>query len=559
MAATAGAADQGMAGTLLDLGRAGLGGQGLKENSGKRSVMSKRSVQWLSAGLALALSGFLSAALQASVDRAPPVHGEDAAAQDDVFAQPAVLRDKVAFWRRVFAEWSQTQVAVHDMAYPGLVYELIELEGEVGESLNEAQREQIKQRREFWQARLQALAATEGDGAELSAEDRVLRQRLVEAGGPAAVSEAHARLRTQRGVRERFRRGLEISGRYDAAFRRVFKEAGLPEDLAYLPHVESSFQAHARSSAGAVGMWQFTRGAGRRFMTVDKAVDERLDPLASARGAARYLKEAYAQLGDWGLAVTSYNHGIQGMARAKAQFGADFGRILSEYQGKSFGFASRNFYAEFLAAREIAAQPERFFPEGLRFEAPLRHDHVVLERAARVHDLAAEYGVTPLNPAWGTRVGRGQTAVPAGVLVNLPAGTLMAAAAKSTALLSAATRKEDERAREASAQAQVHVVRAGESLSVIAQRYRVELASLRAMNDLAPGTDLLRVGQKLNVPGAGSAQVGEARVHVVRAGDTPWLIAVNYGVSVSQLLASNQLTKRSIIRPGQRLGIPAAR
>ncbi len=526
--------------------------------------MNKRSVHLLSAGIALALSGFLSGPVVASVDPAPPAHLEDAGAQRDVFTQPAVLRDNVAFWRSVFAEWSQGQVVLHDMDYPGLVYEVIVLDGAVGDTLNEAQREQIKQSREAWQARLQNIAAAERDGSALSAEDRALRQRLVAAGGPAAISEAYSRLRTQRGVRERFRRGLEISGRYDAAFRLIFKEAGLPEDLAYLPHVESSFQPHARSAAGAVGMWQFTRGAGRTFMTVDKAVDERLDPVASARGAARYLKEAYGRLGDWGLAITSYNHGIQGMARAKAEFGSDFGRIVSEYKGKSFGFASRNFYAEFLAAREIANQPERFFPEGLRFEAPLRHDHIVLDRAARVHDLAAQYGVTQrelvaLNPAWGARVGRGQAAVPAGVLVNLPSATLLSATAKSTALLSAATRKTDEAPRASVAQAPVHVVRAGDSLSVIAKRYKTEISALRAMNDLTPGDDLLRVGQKLKLREEAEPGSGEALVHVVRKGDTPWLIAANYGISVTRLLVNNQLTKRSVIRPGQRLGIPASR
>ena len=156
-------------------------------------------------------------------------------------------------------------------------------------------------------------------------------------------------------------RGLEISQRYDAVFRKIFREEGLPEDLAFLPHVESSFQASARSSAGAVGLWQFTRGAAERFMTVNTKVDERLNPIASARGAARYLKHAYSLLGSWPLALTSYNHGINGMLRAKKQLGGDFVHIVEQCTLPNFGFASRNYYAEFLAAREIAGDPRWIF------------------------------------------------------------------------------------------------------------------------------------------------------------------------------------------------------
>jgi membrane-bound lytic murein transglycosylase D len=136
----------------------------------------------------------------------------------------------------------------------------------------------------------------------------------------------------------------------------------LPEDLAYLPHVESSFQSSARSSAGAVGMWQFTKAAAKRFMPAGKKVDRRHDPFASAIGAANYLSYAYSALGNWPAAITSYNHGIGGMKRAQNQMGNDFARIVQDYAGPSFGFASRNYYAQFLAAREIASNPVQHFP-----------------------------------------------------------------------------------------------------------------------------------------------------------------------------------------------------
>jgi membrane-bound lytic murein transglycosylase D len=155
--------------------------------------------------------------------------------------------------------------------------------------------------------------------------------------------------------------GLEISRHFDRQFRKIFRDAGLPEDLAYLPHVESSFQPAARSSAGAMGMWQFTKGAAKTFMPGGR-VDLCLDPFASAIGAARYLSYAYSKLGDWPSAITSYNHGIGGMKRAQNQVGRDFLRIVNNYDGPAFGFASRNYYAQFLAAREIASNPMLYLP-----------------------------------------------------------------------------------------------------------------------------------------------------------------------------------------------------
>jgi len=150
-----------------------------------------------------------------------------------------------------------------------------------------------------------------------------LRDKLVAAGGTRAIYGADERVRVQRGLRERFRRGVEISGRYEPAFREAFRAAGLPEDLVYLPHVESSYQLRAVSSAGATGVWQFMPATGRSYMHVGSAVDERWTLLVSAKAAARYLDEAYSRLGTWPLAITSYNHGVGGMARAKAEHGSD--------------------------------------------------------------------------------------------------------------------------------------------------------------------------------------------------------------------------------------------
>ncbi|QXP87526.1 lytic transglycosylase domain-containing protein [Methylococcus capsulatus] len=289
-----------------------------------------------------------------------------------VFPRYPALEPQVAFWRKVYAEWSRSQVALHDDRYLGLIYEVVDLPGEAGGGFTPSQKARVQERFDYWKYRLRNLEDKLASRAPLDAADQQLARRIDEqADLRTAIRGAAERLRYQRGLRERFKRGLEISGRYDEHFRRIFRNAGLPEELALLPHVESSFQANARSSAGAVGIWQFTAGAAKTFMNGQDSVAARLDPIASAHGAARYLSHAYGKLGSWPLAVTSYNHGIGGMQKAKNVYGHNFERIVQDYDHPLFGFASRNYYAEFLAAVEIAADPERFFPEGVNYEDPL--------------------------------------------------------------------------------------------------------------------------------------------------------------------------------------------
>ena len=279
------------------------------------------------------------------------------------FQKPGELEPAVEFWRKAYTEWRRSEVAIHDDRYLDVIYEVMVVPGYVDESLTSEQKEMVKQRRDFWKTQLSILDSKLRYKAPLTANDRQIIAKLKGRGRPldSVLYGAAERVRSQRGTRERFMHGLEISRRYDRQFRKIFRDAGLPEDLAYLPHVESSFQPGARSSAGAVGMWQFTKGAAKTFMPGGR-VDQRLDPFASAIGAARYLSYAYSKLGDWPAAITSYNHGIGGMKRAQDQVGRDFVRIVKNYDGPAFGFASRNYYAQFLAAREIASNPILYLP-----------------------------------------------------------------------------------------------------------------------------------------------------------------------------------------------------
>ena len=469
--------------------------------------------------------------------------------ESDPFPRFPAIQGNVEFWKRVFAEWSLGQIAVHDLKYPAIVYEVIDLPGPTEERYTKEQIKFAEKRVELWEDRLRALEHAIAHGDPLDDEEKEWALLITTNGGTDTIERAHQRVRSQRGLRERFRRGLEISFRYDGVIREIFREAGLPQDLAYLPHVESSFQASARSSAGAVGVWQFTRGTGRKYLEINSAIDERLDPIAAARGAAEYLKDAHAILGSWPLALTAYNHGIGGMRRAATRFDSDYERIFMEYEGRLFGFASKNFYAEFLAAGEIAAEPERYFPEGLNPESPFDREEIVLEGRTTPGRLAKAYGLpvdelAAVNPAWSRRAVRSGLALPEGTSIWFPPGT--------AARLDQEGHEPDYTLAGWIDEGGSYVVQPGDSLSVIAEAYGISLVLLRELNDIPAGTSLIHVGQILRLVGGGD----RPGFHIVVPGETLLRIALKYGVKLADLLHLNRLTERSVIYPGQKLHLP---
>ncbi|MGQ0591568.1 MAG: transglycosylase SLT domain-containing protein [Gammaproteobacteria bacterium] len=479
-----------------------------------------------------------------------------------VFPEPPALRPAVDFWRRVFAVWRLDQVALHDDRYLNVVYEVVDVPGTVGDSLMRAQKAYVEGRRLALARSLRELERRIRYGTRLNGEPQRLYAVIVRNAGRQAVMGASTRIRLQRGIRERFHRGVEISGRYERLLRQVFREARLPEDLACLPHIESSFINRAQSSAGAVGIWQFMPATGRRFLRMNRALDERYDPVLAARGAARYLRDAYRDLGDWGLAITSYNHGVGGMVRARRQFGGDLERILLSYHGRAFGFSSRNFYAEFLAARSILADLPRYFPEGIQFHPPLEAERVVLKRGVSVAHLARIYGVDRhelmrLNPAWSARATRGLVALPAGSDIWLPDG-----ARSHSAYASADARPIGPQlppiawASRAPGRPRVHrwsdIALADAGLDGGSSRAGaprvVKTEHRRGLRSGTPGRQ-----RRTNNPARRLAE----RVHVVRKGESPYRVAARYGVSVGTLLKLNAMGRRAVMQPGQRLRIPA--
>ncbi len=269
------------------------------------------------------------------------------------------------------------------------------------------------------------------------AEKRRIADLFTTEAGPDAFREAMDNIHCQVGQQDRFEKGLIRSGAYLQRIKAIFRSHNLPEDLCYLPNVESSFDVTAFSKAGAAGMWQFTQSTGKRFLTVNRYLDQRRDPIRASEAAAKLLKHNYECLGDWPMAVTAYNHGIAGMLRAKEEMGG-YEAVFERYNGRLFKFASRNFYPEFLVARHVAKNHTQYFSD-IRMNKSLEAREVVTKGQTSVAELSRHYEVDletlrALNPALGQPVFKGQRQVPKGYMLRLPADSAKGLVVSSAAL-----------------------------------------------------------------------------------------------------------------------------
>ena len=472
------------------------------------------------------------------------------------FARPAGLEPDIQFWTTIFTRVNSREALIHDNRRLDIVYERIRLpaSGDFRDR-RKASGKAVKK----YRAILQTLAG--GKRSNLTRDE----QRVLELWGNEASNElfkaASGRVRTQQGLSDGFKKGLQRSTRWEDYILSSLEAAGVPEDLAALPHVESSYNPEARSHVGASGLWQFTRSTGRRFMRIDHVVDERRDPFKSSDAAAALLKYNYSILKSWPLAITAYNHGVAGMRRAVRETGTDdIETIVRQYKGRYFGFASRNFYVAFLAARDVVNSANVYF-DAIDWDPPDDSVSVTLNDYIPVEALADNFDVSRRtlmrhNPALLDSVWTGLKYVPKGYDLRLPSEELLAPAAQ---LLTAVP--QDQRFRRQTPDLE-HKVRRGESLSVIAVRYDTTVSELMSVNNLK-SRHRIRAGQVLNLPykgAAGQAPISAGtRTYKVRAGDTLGRIAQRSGVPKQDLIAMNDLTNGDRIYVGQTLQLVAER
>ncbi|MFH1991527.1 MAG: LysM peptidoglycan-binding domain-containing protein [Pseudomonadota bacterium] len=415
------------------------------------------------------------------------------ASGDDPFPVYPSMKKAVDFWKNVFTQYTTLHGIIHDSQNLDIIYEIVALEDQKDADAAKRNQNKIKLIKEKYKTVLNTLA--NGKSPTSEEEKRVLAL-FGERATQEALRTAQNSIRFQLGQKDRFRQGIIRSGSCLEEIIGVFRLHGLPEELAYLPHVESSFDYQAYSKFGAAGIWQFTHGTGKKYMTIDYTQDDRRDPIRASHAAAKYLKQSYEQLGSWPMAITAYNHGVNGMARAKQSAGDDFEQILSEYKGRSFGFASRNFYAEFLAAREVAGRYQKYFGD-LQLDAPVKTMEIVLPGYVSVQDLVDYFNtdiktLRNLNPALRNPVFLGQKYVPKGYRLCLPGHADQHLAKRADNIPATLLRSRQLPSR-------FYRVQKGDTAGLIARSQGVRLKDLI----LANGLDLratVYVGQNLRIP-----------------------------------------------------------
>ncbi len=433
----------------------------------------------------------------------------------DIFPQPPELEADVDFWVSIFTRYDSDEGVLHDNRHLGVVYERVDMPRNL--SRRDRQR-RISDRRKALADILKTLGS--GKRADLTAEEARVLALWPEGVDNATLKAAASRIRFQQGLADRFRNGLVRSGRWRGFIDREFTSLGVPTELAALPHVESSYNPDARSHVGASGIWQFTRSTGRRFMRVDHVLDERNDPFAATRAAGRLLAYNYSITGSWPMAITAYNHGLAGVRRAMREYGDDaLVDILRKYNGRTFGFASRNFYVAFLAAMRVDKDPEKYFP-GVTREAALRYDEASLAAYIQLNDLSRALGVSKdelakHNPSLQPTVLTGSKHLPKGFGLRLPEGRLSSPLSTLLAVVPA------EQWSDKQLPDLFHTVARGDTLSEIAEAYDTRVSTLVQLNGL-DSRHRIRAGQRLRLPAAGPAPVREtAPAAVVAAAPAP--------------------------------------
>ena len=410
-----------------------------------------------------------------------------APAADQHFPVFPVISKNVQFWEKIYGVYSLKQAVIHDSEDLSKIYQvvpLVDLQAPGAQQQNAAIQRQACEKYRFILTKLANQSPSSPEEQRVAAlfTGKNSRQQMELAAG---------NVRSQSGQKERFLAGVINSGAYMAEIKNIFRSYGLPEELAHLPHVESSFNIKAYSRVGAAGLWQFTRETGKQYLTIDSAIDTRLDPIAASHAAAKYLAHSYSTLNSWPLAITSYNYGLGGMMRAVNEEGS-YERIFTNYNKGYFKFASRNFYSEFIAARNVATYLEKHHGGSV---PAVKYRYLNLPRVAHVREISNSFGlpvekIAELNPALRPPIINGEKLIPKGYPLRLPTS------GKTTKI----NPPPPPPANQEQNSSLYHLVRKGDTATSIARLHKISLKDLQRANNLDRSCSI-RLGQNLRIPG----------------------------------------------------------
>ena len=366
--------------------------------------------------------------------------------------------------------------------------------------------------------------------------------------------QAEINLFTKGVERQFFIRSLKLSGRYRDRIAGALKEAGLPEELSWLPLIESGFKTHALSRSRALGLWQFIPSTGYKFgLRRNKFIDERMDPTKSTRAAIDYLKELHGMFGDWSTVLAAYNCGE--------------GRVLRVIRSQNINYLDNfwdlyellpretaRYVPRFLATLHILNNLENYEMDQVVVDPPLEFETVIVNKQVSLGNVAKAIGadekvLKDLNPelrykilpddSYNLRVPPGS-----GELLLAYIDTIPVSHPPRRAYV-------------------YHRVRNGETLSVIARRYRTSVRSIMRTNNMRRSNYIV-AGKRLKIPQRGyiknsptsvkMPRNGQAVSHIVRKGDSLYIIAKQYGTTTKKIQELNKLRTTTLYK-GQVLTI----
>lgn len=298
---------------------------------------------------------------------------------------------------------------------------------------------------------------------------------------------------------------LGLGSYYFPIFEEILDRYEIPLELKYLPIIESALKPTARSRMGATGLWQFMLPTGKALgLDVSSLKDERCDPIKSTEAAAKYLKQLYGIYEDWNLAIAAYNCGAGNVNKAIRRAGGkkDYWEIYfflpRETRGYVPAFIAANYIMNYYCEHNLCP---------VLTEIPAASDTVVVNKMVHFRQIADNLNVPidqlrALNPQYRRDIVPGNTGEQ---VLRLPVPQLYTfiehqdsiTSYKSEELLVNARREIGPAGTTTTGSGTIHKVRSGDTLSVIARKYRTSVAAIKKMNGLK--SDHLRIGQQLIV------------------------------------------------------------
>lgn len=361
------------------------------------------------------------------------------------------------------------------------------------------------------------------------------------------------------GEKRFFLESYKRSGKYRPYIVAQLRQAGLPEELSWLPLIESGFKTKALSRARALGLWQFIPSTGYKFgLKRTQYVDERLDPEKATLAAITYLKELHSIFGDWSTVLAAYNCGEGRVLRVIRTQNVNYlDNFWDLYQ--RLPLETARYVPRFLAALHIVNNPEKYGLSLPSLEAPRSYEILQVNRQVHLKNIASAINV-PLDylKTLNSEL-RYSILPPERYALKIPPGngaTLLAS------LDNIPVTQPPQRA------FVWHRVRRGESLSTIARKYRTSIKRIKQANNMYR-SNIIVAGKKLKIPQRGMvittaakspsrAPIPSSGVYRVKRGDNLWILAKRFGTTTKKIQNLNNM-KNNNLHIGQRLQIPGAK